>query len=225
MKVSVVIPAHNEQNYLGRCLTSLQNQQEAADEIIVIDNNSSDNTCFIARSFNVKLGEEKLPGIIATVRRGFNMAKGEIIVRCDADTLVPFDWIKKIKKNFRETKIDALGGTAIFYDFVLKTTFFTNLYLDLMKIMQKGDETLIGFNLALTKKMWLRVRDQLCCDDTQVHEDVDLAIHIAKMGGVIKIDKSLVVEVSARRILKHPVSFFGEYPIRLIKTFKAHQQT
>ena len=51
-------------------------------------------------------------------------------------------------------------------------------------------------------------------------EDIDLSIHIHKVGGRILIDKSLIVAVSGRRIVGNPASFFIEYPCRLIKTLK-----
>ena len=51
MKVSVVIPAYNEEKYIGRCLDSLVAQKTKYEfEVIVVDNNSTDNTRTIART-------------------------------------------------------------------------------------------------------------------------------------------------------------------------------
>lgn len=55
-------------------------------------------------------------------------------------------------------------------------------YLDFMKLVQNNKETLFGPNMALTKSVWEKVKSDTCIDDTKVHEDVDLAIHILKRG-------------------------------------------
>jgi len=123
MKVSVVIPVYNEEKYIERCLESLQNQQEKADEIIIVNNNSTDKTYDLAKKYPVTIIREPIQGITFARNRGFNTARGDIIARSDADTIIPSDWIKKIKANFQKNKIDALGGTCIFYDFPLQTTY------------------------------------------------------------------------------------------------------
>ena len=110
MKVSVVIPAYNEEKYIKDCLTNLINQEEKPDEIIVVDNLSKDNTAEIVKKFDVTLIEARSQGIAQARDRGFNAAKNEIIARCDSDSIVPPDWIKKIKLNFSKNKIDALSG-------------------------------------------------------------------------------------------------------------------
>jgi hypothetical protein len=52
-----------------------------------------------------------------------------------------------------------------------------------------------------------------------VHEDVDLSFKIKKRGGVMCFDPALIVGASARRIVSNPLSFFGEYSVRLVRTF------
>jgi len=56
MKVSVVVPAYNEEAYIGNCLESLTNQKVKPDEIIVVNNNSTDATVKIAKRFPVRIG-------------------------------------------------------------------------------------------------------------------------------------------------------------------------
>jgi glycosyltransferase involved in cell wall biosynthesis len=222
MEVSVVIPVYNEKKYIGKCLESLKNQKEAADEIIVVDNNCTDNTANIARKFGATVVKEKKQGVIFARNKGFNSTRCSIIARIDADSIVPKNWIKKIKANFARKNIDALTGPVSFYDFPLKTPFFANLFLDSMKLVHGQKETLIGPNMAITKKVWHKVKNRVCLNDRKVHEDIDLAIHIQKIGGKIDCDKSLIVSASARRIKSNPASFFLEYPLRLLKTLKTH---
>jgi len=227
MKVSVVIPAYNEEGYIKKCLTSITNQSERADEIIVVNNNSTDKTEVIAKKFDVKIVNEKTQGMTPARNRGFNSAKYEIIARCDADTVVPKDWIRIIKNNFKKGDLDALTGPVFFNDSeILKST--STIPADLawksFKLIANGKKYLIGPNMAITKKIWTQVKNIVEMDDKKVHEDMDLSLKIAKVGGKIGYDPTLIVGISARRLKKHPESFFLEYPVRVVKTFLANNK-
>lgn len=223
MKVSVVIPVFNEEAYIEDCLKSLLKQTEPADEIIVVDNNSTDKTMQIVKKYPVRILKEKTQGITPARNKGFDSAKYELIARTDADVRVPRDWIKRIKDDFKTHEIDALYGPVVFYDLPLKTPAYTKAYFDFIKQLQSGKEaSLYGPNMVITKKIWLRVKDLLCTDDSSVHEDHDLGIHIAQIGGIIQRDNKLVIQTSARRMMKHPKSFFIEYPTRLVRTIQHH---
>lgn len=224
MKISVVIPAYNEEDYISGCLKSLRKQVEPADEIIVVDNNCTDKTAKIALDFGARVIKEKKQGITYARNTGFNSARYGIIARTDADTRVEKDWIKKIKANFVSAyPPDALTGPVIFYDLPGKTPFYARVFFYGTKFIL-GHNILAGPNMALTKFIWEKVKNKICIDDTKVHEDIDLAIHINEAGGRIKIDNSLIVKFSSRRIKQRPHSFFIEYPLRLIRMFFLHRR-
>jgi len=224
MNVSVIIPAYNEEEYLGACLTSLTKQTVAPYEIIVIDNNSHDATAAIAKSYKgVRVIREKRQGMIAARNRGFSSAKSEIIARCDADTILPENWIAAIKENFREHDMDALTGPIGFYDLTIQSPVLSSVYLKMSKPILHGNDVLLGPNMMIKKAMWRKIKDIVCLDDRLVHEDIDLSLHITEVGGKILFDDSLVIQASGRRIRKNPLSFFGEYPLRFIKTLLAHR--
>lgn len=229
MRISVVIPAYNEEKYLKQCLASLTKQDEKPDEIIVIDNNSTDKTTAVAKKFGVKVVKELRQGISHARNRGFDEAKYEIIARCDADTIVPSSWIKRIKADFgKKKRPDALLGSVEFYDLDSMTIFQPHVvtmvykfYLGTMKKLMKH-YPLNGPNMVITKDIWKKVRKTVCLDDSQVHEDIDLSIHIHKAGGKIVYDDRLHVKFSARRIKNKPDSFFVEYPERVVNTIRLH---
>jgi glycosyltransferase involved in cell wall biosynthesis len=222
MNVSVIVPVYNEEKFIKKCLESLTNQQEKADEIIVIDNNCRDKTIDIAKKFPVRIVRETVQGMIAARNRGFNEAKHEIIARVDADVIVPPDWIKTIKQDFFQEKIDALTGPLIFYDLVFPSPIYSEIYFSFMRLIQLGKDALVGPNMIITKKIWQKIKSDVCLNDKLVHEDIDLGIHINKSGGRIKYNKDLAVKASGRRIAKNPLSFFIEYPIRAVKTLLNH---
>ena len=226
MKVSLIIPVFNEEKYITLCLESLEKQIEKPNEIIIVDNNCTDNTINSVKKYKkilpIKIVKEKKKGVVFARNKGFSKAKGDILARCDADSILPKNWIKKIKENFSKNKIDGLTGPIIFYDFLLKTSFFSKIYLLLMKILQKG-ETLLGPNMAISKKIWEKIKKEVCFDEKNIHEDIDLSLHILKNNGKIVYDFNLIVYASSRRITKTPWIFFLNYPWRLIKNLVSHR--
>lgn len=231
MKISVVIPAYNEELYIGPCLESLLNQQEKPDEIIVVNNNSTDRTVEIAKNYPVRIINEPQQGMIQARNRGFNEAKYEIIARTDADTILPPTWIKNIKKKLENQKIIALSGPAKFYDlpeFAQNDTWKTQpTWLKIIKSYNKivrkllKHDCLYGPNCILRKRAWEKIKDDVCLNDKLVHEDLDLAIHLAPLG-IVKFDNSFVVQTSVRR-WKKPESYFN-YLLKVFKSIAKHEQ-
>ncbi|MCD6290651.1 MAG: glycosyltransferase [Anaerolineae bacterium] len=103
MFVSVVIPAFNEEKYLGACLYALRRQTYPANhyEVIVVNNASIDATATIAWRYGARVVWEPRRGIPRARQAGFQAARGEIIASTDADTVVPPDWIERIVTNFQ----------------------------------------------------------------------------------------------------------------------------
>lgn len=222
MKVSVIIPVYNEEEYIEECLKSVLNQTQPADEIIVIDNNSTDKTPEILKKFpQVRVINEKKQGMIPARNKGFDSAKGDIIARTDADTRVPRNWIKRIKKHFEDKDLMALSGPAQFYGLISNVEKLPmTVYFRTFKQVLHHD-CLFGPNISLRKSMWGKIKKEVCLDDHEVHEDVDLAIHIAKYGKVL-FDYKLIVSSSPRRWKK--LTPYLEYPYRYLKTIQKHRE-
>ncbi len=224
----MVVPAYNEEGYIDNCLESLMQQEITPDEILVINNNSTDRTVAIAKKFPVRIVNEKEQGTIQARNRGFNEAQYDIIARTDADTIVPSDWIKKIKKSFQDKKLIALSGPSYYYDLpeVVQTSEWPSKaafqsYAGILKQILRHD-CLYGPNMALRKSSWEKVKEQVCLNNKDVHEDVDLAVHLAPLGKII-FDYDLVVRSSFRRFKKFKPYF--EYPYRMFKGFSKHKIT
>ena len=225
MRVSVVIPAYNEEKHIAEALKHFLAQEEKADEIIVVDNNSTDKTIEIAKKYGAHVVEEKNQGMIPARNRGFNAARYEIIARTDADTHVPKDWIKRIKENFTKNKnLVGLSGTTHFYDFPihnkLQHSQWQNKAIFAFIKSQIKHATLYGPNMAIRKNAWEKIREEICLEDSAVHEDTDLAIHLGQHGD-IKIDPRIVVATSFRRW--RYLRTYLEYPHRLLKTLRKHR--
>lgn len=226
MKVSVIIPAYNEEAYIGNCLDSLMQQEVKPDEIIVVNNNSTDKTVSIAKKYPVRIVREKKQGMIQARNRGFDEAQYDIIARTDADTIVPPNWIARIKKYFEDKELIALSGPAHFYDLpdVVRSSKLTTeaafSYIRLFKQIMRYD-CLYGPNMAIQKEAWNKVKNTICLDDKEVHEDIDLAIHLSHVGK-IKFDFSFIVFSSFRRWKKLDPYF--EYTSRMVKSISKHKK-
>ena len=221
--ISVVIPAYNESARIADAIHSLSNQTMKPLEIIVVDNNSDDNTADIARSLGVKVIREMKQGIIPARDAGFNSAKGKIIARIDADTKVASNWIELIAHHFQREDVTALVGTVKYSD--SRLTRFMNIGKAYSKLMKRvyGHHVLLGPSMALRQSTWNEIKHHTCKKDALVHEDIDLSVHLNKHGTIL-YDEKWVAETSARRITGNPVSFFYEYPKRNYRTYVHHRK-
>ncbi|MBI3573620.1 glycosyltransferase family 2 protein [Candidatus Kaiserbacteria bacterium] len=123
MKISFVIPAYNEEAYLGGCLEALclEIHREAGSfktEMIVVNNASTDKTREIAKRFaGVSIIEEPKKGVALARQKGLEAAKGDIIAYIDADTKVTPGWIPVMLAEFAaDPALVAISGPYIYYD-------------------------------------------------------------------------------------------------------------
>ena len=103
VKISVIIPARNEEENIGRLLSSLEKQTYPSHlfEVIVVDDHSADNTATVVNSFSfAKLIKLELDNINSykkkAIETGVEVASGDLIVTTDADCIVRENWLKTI---------------------------------------------------------------------------------------------------------------------------------
>jgi glycosyltransferase involved in cell wall biosynthesis len=210
LTLTIVIPVFNEQDHLAACLRAIAAQSMTPDEVIVVDNNSTDNTVQVARSFPfVKLMREPKQGVLFAKNRGFISAKSQIIGRIDADTVLPPRWVEKVKRYMADDSYTALTGPVSYYDMPLPEN---NYHLDhwmRASIYNWSPKSpfLFGSNMAIRKSAWNSLYKGLC-GDTYMHEDLDLAIHLYQSGAKILYSKELLAGASGRRYNDSPGRFY-----------------
>jgi len=220
MKVSLIIPTFNEAKRIGKCLESITNQTEKPDEIIVVDNNCTDETVEIAQKFNATIIKEKKQGMIHARNAGFNTAKYEILARIDADVVLPSNWISKIKEKLLDPNIGALSGPTYYYNMpkMLQISHLPSLLLfNAIGILLKNG-CLFGPNMVLRKTVWEKVKQNVCLEDKLVHEDIDLSIHLGKIAK-IKFDNKLIV----RTTRVHWKQISTVYAMKFMKMLYSHR--
>ncbi|MEX0621982.1 MAG: glycosyltransferase family A protein [Candidatus Woykebacteria bacterium] len=209
-KISVVIPAFNEEKYLADCLESLQNQSlhRANYEVIVVDNNSSDKTAEIAENYGIRVVGCQTQGVAAARAVGSEAAYGEIIAGTDADTAVSNNWLEKILFHFHnDHELVGLTGPA----YLKKTNFlFSKSSYIAFDLFQRfnfliGKPTFSGFNYAVKAEAYGKIGG--INPDLASAEDIDLSFRLAKEGKV-RYFSDVLVYTSGRRIQKDPIGFF-----------------
>lgn len=119
LEISVVIPTYNRYQSLARTLKSLSAQEEASDfsfEIIVVDNNSTDETKAVVQEFEpvfngrLKYIFEERQGATYALNTGIHLAEGDLIAITGDDCYVDRKWLRLILKEFAKYDCDMLGG-------------------------------------------------------------------------------------------------------------------
>lgn len=114
VKVSLYIPCFNAEGYIEECLESIFIQSYSLDEVLVIDDGSTDNTASICSRFPVKIiSHPGNRGLSATRNTAFRAAGNEFIASLDADCKARPDWLEKLMKHFSGNDIAGVGGKLI----------------------------------------------------------------------------------------------------------------
>jgi glycosyltransferase involved in cell wall biosynthesis len=117
MRISVVIPCYNCTATIGRTLESIFRQSRPPEEIVTVDDGSTDNTLKVLNGFSSRIAVESQAnrGVSATRNRGVEMAGGEWIAFCDSDDL----WHPAKLEIMARAAEEAPGAEFIFHDFTM----------------------------------------------------------------------------------------------------------
>ena len=171
--ISVVIPAHNEEKYIARCIRSIKKAEagfKGKVEIIVVCNRCSDRTGEIAKALGARvlLNEDRC---IAKVRNtGIAAANGQIIVTIDADNRMTRGTLKEVYALLRSGRYIG-GGAPIRFerysfplwcnDILCRVPFkLTGLYSGIFWAEKKTFDAIGGF---VDKNYWMNYVQSLLC--------------------------------------------------------------
>ncbi len=105
--VSLVIPCHNEESGLRKLLPFIPKE---IDEVIVIDNNSTDQTAEVAKSHGAKVVTERVPGYGSAYKAGLSAVSGEIIATMDGDGQYPPEELARLIEHLINNNLDFLSA-------------------------------------------------------------------------------------------------------------------
>lgn len=107
--ITVIVPAYNEEKTIKTCLDSIRTKFYTDYEIIVVAG-GDDKTLEIAKQYGIAVPDEKNKGAGPARNQGAKLAKGEVLVFTDADTIVNPHWLEKYAKVFEHQELVASGG-------------------------------------------------------------------------------------------------------------------
>ncbi|MGF1459706.1 MAG: TIGR04283 family arsenosugar biosynthesis glycosyltransferase [Leptolyngbyaceae cyanobacterium] len=207
--VSIIIPVLNEAKTLERTLRCLQILHPAAQEIIVVDGESSDETVAIAQSYPVVVFTAPQRGRAAQMNYGAQQATGDILCFVHGDTLVPDDLVAIIDKTLAAPAIAGGGFISIMAGAVatrwlvsghnaLKTHYAVLLFRP-WRYFRDGLRLLFGDQV-----MFCRRADFWTCGGFDaalpIMEDADLCLRLSTLGRLVQINRT--VQSSDRRVAK-----------------------
>lgn len=207
MTISVIVCAHNEAGYLAPCLKSLLAQSRLPDEILLINNASTDDTHAVAAVFRgVRVIDEPRKGLVIARERGRLEATGDLLVYVDADCRAPQSWLLRIERRFQANpNLIALSGNYRFYDWDWWGRLLLRAYdmtlgpatHVLVKYILRIGVVFYGGNFAVTRDALIRIGGF----DTTIEfhgEDTNLGRRLSKIGPV-ELRYDCFLYTSARR--------------------------
>jgi glycosyltransferase involved in cell wall biosynthesis len=227
--LSFVVPAYNEENYLGDCLESILEQTRGREhlvEIVVVNNASTDGTRAVAARYpGVTVVDEPRKGLTFARQAGFLNTSGRLIANVDSDSRLTPGWIDRVFAAFEKgSSLVALSGPFVYYDLsaservmvrgfylVAWASYAINRYVLRVGSMVQGGNFVVqrealerigGFNLSISF----------------YGEDTDIARRMSAVGDVL-FTHDLKMFSSARRLKKEGMALIAaRYTINYLWT-------
>lgn len=187
--VSIIVPTYNEAPVIERRINNLLSQEYPDDkfEVIIVDSGSTDDSPVIAGEIgrnnpNVKVLEEgERRGKASAINLGKSIAKGDIILVTDANTMFDINVLKEITPHFRNPEIGAVGGRFIPDNTNNKLAGISGIYWELESLMRRGESAWSSACLFHGEiNAWRR--DIIEADTESLAEDLDMSVTISKKG-------------------------------------------
>jgi glycosyltransferase involved in cell wall biosynthesis len=227
LKLSLIIPVYNEERHIAACLDAVALQTIPPFEVIIVDNNCSDRTLEIAETYDfVKIIKEKKQGRGYARSAGFNAASSDVLGRIDADSRLSSDWIEKVLSCFENdpalagvtgiAKTDIIPGSHKIKSTLISRSYYWFAHAKFNTV------TMWGANMAIRASNWKKVSGSVCLDDSIVHEDQDVSLWIAAVGGKIMQNNRLLITTNGQTYRYMPKLF--HYIHLFHSTYKLHKQ-
>ena len=192
MKISVIIPTLNEESHIEKTLLSVI-KQEGDYELYVVDGGSSDNTVAIARKYACVINSKR--GRAIQMNAGTMSCKGDILLFLHADTLLPDNAFREIRKRMRDETV-AGGSFYIAFDadnFIIGGVSFITRFN--FRLFHFGDQ-----GIFVRRDVFQALNGY---KEMPIMEDYDFCKRLRSKGKVILIRMPVIS--SARRFIKKGV--------------------
>lgn len=185
--ISVIIPMYNAEGTIEKCINSLTQQTFKDYEIIVVNDNSTDDSINIIKKYKkikiISLKENVGAGTARDI--GANNSKGKILAFTDSDCILPKDWLEKINNDFKKKDIVGVAGTyneSEGKSFIELFSFYELIYR--REGFPEFINTASSSNFACLKSIYKKAGGFKTLFKTFTAEDMDLSYRISKIGKI-----------------------------------------
>ncbi|MGD2066181.1 MAG: glycosyltransferase [Candidatus Bathyarchaeota archaeon] len=192
--VTIVVPAHNEEKVIERCLEAILEIDYPKKEVIVVDDGSTDNTYRLASKYRTKgikvIRRQKAGGKSGALNTGILIAQGEIIITCDADSMIARSALKKIVSRFQDPTVSAVAGNVKILnrtnlvtkcqalEYIVNENIYRRVF-DIFGVVPVVPGPLASFRRKSLKEIGFYDRDTLT-------EDFDITVKLLKTKRVVQ---------------------------------------
>ncbi|MCW4022606.1 MAG: glycosyltransferase family 2 protein [archaeon] len=192
--VTIVVPAHNEEKVIERCLEAVLEIDYPKLEVIVVDDASTDKTYQLASNYRTKgikvIHREKAGGKSGALNTGILIANGEIIITCDADSMIARGALKKIVIRFQDLSVSAVAGNVKVLnrtnlitkcqalEYIVNENIYRRVF-DIFGVVPVVPGPLASFRKRTLKEIGFYDRDTLT-------EDFDITVKLLKTQRVVQ---------------------------------------
>lgn len=204
-RITVVVPSRNDAQLLATCLSRLAEQSRQADEIIVVDNASTDSTAEVCAAAGVRRVVWLERGVGGASAAGFDAAVesgADIVARLDADSRPARDWLERLEADLAAAgPLGLVTGPGEFYGGTrlvrwLGRVVYLGGYFHVVGLLL-GHPPVFGSNYAMTAAVWREIGPRIIRDIAGVHDDLDVS-YLVRPDMAVLYDPELRMPVSAR---------------------------
>lgn len=225
--ISIIIPAHNEEDFIKDCINSVKNAEfNGKKEIIIINDGSSDKTQeIISQIKNIKIIQTKHIGKSASINKALKIANGEIIAIVDADSVIEKNSLNYIKNELEKENV--AGTTSIIKvknrkKLICMWVHIEQLYNSLMRLILSK----INANISTPGPLSAYRKDALKkingFSTKGYSEDLDITIRLIRQGYKITLAKKAYAQTN----MPYTRKWFFKQRLRFAKgmlnIFKTH---
>jgi glycosyltransferase involved in cell wall biosynthesis len=215
LTISVVICAYNEQDWIGKTLASLMKQRRLPDEVVVVDNVSTDSTSALVERFihenpnrGIKIVTESRKGLHYARDTGWRAATSDVIVTTDADITFPAEWLEIVERHMSDPDVDAITGIFRYTDALPAANWVTQMG-ETQRV--KNDYTHLNGGNSAVRRHILEEVDGYVGKPPVEFEDQYLSKKIEAAGYKIRYATDLLVWHTFRRFNKEGIWGYIRY--------------
>ena len=184
LTASVIIPVYNGAQTLPACLQALQQQNRPPEEIIVVDDGSTDQSVAIANEFEVRVVSQPNAGPAVARNLGARLAKGDILLFTDADCAPAVDWTEQMLAPFTDSSVAGAKGVYRTEQQALVARFVQQEYQDRYDRMagQASIDFVDTYSAAYRRTVFLVAGGFDTRFPTASVEDQELSFRLAEQG-------------------------------------------